>query len=57
MFISKEERDSVMEILKEKVQSLQTLFDAAVKYNSMNKDMIKYDLEKAQAELAKFKGN
>lgn len=57
MFISTEERNSIMEVLKEKVKSLQTLFDAAVKYNSMNKDMIKYDLEKAQAELVKFKGN
>lgn len=41
--------------LQERVDSLQVITDAGIKYNSDNRDMLIYDLKRAKEKLADFK--
>jgi len=43
--------------LQERVDSLQVITDAGIKYNSNNRDMLIYDLKRAKEKLADFKKN
>ena len=41
--------------LQERVDSLQVITDAGIKYSSDNRDMLIYDLKRAKEKLADFK--
>ena len=51
MNISKLDRNLIKSQLQEKVDSLQTLVNAAIKYNAQNKSMLINDLIRAKVEL------
>ena len=54
MKITKLEKNLLLSKAQEKVDLLQVVADAGMKYNSCNKDMNQYDLKKAKEKLAEL---